>query len=485
MAETLQESEPVAEQPLMRGSAEGRDLFEVVKLLNRTRKTGILNVQGPENRGEIYVKDGAIVGSFYNDLSGSSALTRAVLMGKATYQLERHAGRFPHNVTQDTAFILESIEKILSEFGDRLWGQDGQATAFGDDESDDSDGDDLSPSDSPRDPETLLIAAFSPPETGRVLGKCRLDQEIGRGASSVVYKAFHRSLNIDVVVKVLMQGSENADQHRGMTRNEAQLLARLNHPNVLRIFDFDDRGHFPHLIMEFVDGPSLGGLIGEYGALDVDVALPLFCQVAEGLAYAYSAIGMVHCDLKPTNILITKGMQAKVADMGLARATRMTQTQRLTKAGLDKGVAGTPTYIAPEQVMDGLDSVNHRSDVYSLGATFYHAFTGRPPFEDPDPIELMAMRLKVDPIPPHVANSALDRSLSDLIMSMMVRDPVHRLHTCEDALNVLTAIMEKRDEDEQRRTGDGKIIRRRTSFWNQVPAQLFRKATASDRGQVG
>ncbi|MBA3709825.1 MAG: protein kinase [Planctomycetes bacterium] len=477
-------SSPTAPAPaaLMQGSVEGRDLLEVVKLLNRTKKTGVLTARGTENRAEIFIKQGAVVAAFYNDMSGAAALTRGILIGKAVFAFEAHEGRFPNNVLQDTTFIIDSVEKILAEYGDRLWGSDGQAAALGDDAEDDG----LSPSEEQQKaPETLLIAAFSPPETGRVIGKCKLEAEIGRGASSIVYRGHHRSLGIDVAVKVLLQGAEGEQEHRSMTRNEAQLLARLNHPNILRIFDFDDRGQFPYVVMEYVDSLSLGGMIGEHGAIDVDVALPIFCQVAEGLAYAHTTCGLVHCDLKPTNILITKGMQAKVADFGLAKAVRMTQAQRDARARL-AGIAGTPAYIAPEQVQDGIDNANHRSDVYSLGATFYHALTGRPPFEDPDPIELMAKRLKIDPIPVHIANPSVDRSLCDLVMSMLVRDPVQRIHTCEDVLNVLTAIMEKRDEDEARRSGNAdKIIRRRSSFWNYVPIKLFKRTTEDGRVQVG
>ncbi|MBA2480365.1 MAG: protein kinase [Planctomycetes bacterium] len=472
-------SAAVPAKPIMQGEVAGRDLLEVVKMLNRLKKTGVLTARGTENRAEIYVKQGNVVAAFYNDLSGAAALTRGLLIGKAEFVLEAHDGRFPNNVLQDTAFILESVDKILAEYGERLWAADGQAAAFGDDAEDDG----LAPSDAA--PETLLIAAFNPPEVGRVIGKCKLEEEIGRGASSIVYRAHHRSLEIDVAVKVLLQGAEGEQEHRSMTRNEAQLLARLNHPNILRIFDFDDRGQFPYVVMEYIDSLSLGGMIGERGAIDVDVALPIFCQVAEGLAYAHTTCGLVHCDLKPTNILITKGMQAKVADFGLAKAVRMTQAQREARARL-VGIAGTPAYIAPEQVQEGLDNANHRSDVYSLGATFYHALTGRPPFEDPDPIELMAKRLKVDPIPVHIANPSVDRSLCDLVMSMLVRDPVQRIHTCEDVLNVLTAIMEKRDEDEARRSGNAdKIIRRRSSFWNYVPIKLFKRTTEDGRVQVG
>lgn len=453
--------------PLMQGSVEGRDLFEVVKLLVKTGKSGLLSIHVPDGaRAEIWLERGAIVAAFFNGLNGSQALTRTILIGTATWTFERHVGKYPRNVTHETARILESIERILVECGDRLWGPAAPAAAT------DADDDGLSPSDAPGDPATLLIAAFSPPEVGKSIGKCLLEAEIGRGASAIVYKATHSSLGLPVVVKVLMQGSEDQEQHRTLTRLEAQLLSRLNHPNVLRVFDFDDRGHFPHVVMEFIDGASLAELIAASGHLEADLVLPLFCQVTEGMAHAHAAAGVVHCDLKPSNILVSAAMQAKVIDFGLAKTTRMSDTQRAARAAIT-GIAGTPHYIAPEQVEGGWDSATHRSDLYSLGATFYHALVGRPPFEDPDPIELMAKRLRIDPVPPHLVRQGVDRGLSDLVMALLERDPARRVHTWDDCLTMLYALAEKRDEEEQRQAGNDKIIRRRTSFWTQVPARLI------------
>jgi tRNA A-37 threonylcarbamoyl transferase component Bud32 len=462
----------------MQGAGEGPDLFELVKMLVRRGKTGLLSVSSPEHRAEVWLDQGALVGAFYDDLSGPQALTRAILIGSVSWLFERHAGKFPRNITQATPFIIESIERILAECGDSLWGdQPSEALKRADDD------DGLAPSEAGDAPETLRITAFAPPETGRQIGKCLLEEEIGRGASSVVYRARHRGLDSVVVVKVLMQGSDDQEEHRNLTRNEAQLLARLNHPHILRVFDFEDRGHYPHVVMEFVDGGCLGTLIKESGRVPVEAALPLLCQVTEALAHAHGQLGLVHCDIKPGNILLTGAMQAKVADFGLAKTTRMTDAQHAARAAVKGGVAGTPAYIAPEQVEGGWDLASHRSDIYSLGATFYHAVVGRPPFVDSDPLAQMAKRLREDPIPPHVVEPSIDRDFSDLIMSMLEREPNKRLHTWDDVLTRVFALAEARDEAEQRALGE-KVIRRRTSFWTQVPARLFRRP--SENGiQVG
>jgi tRNA A-37 threonylcarbamoyl transferase component Bud32 len=479
-------SEDEVAKPLIQGCAEGADLFELIRMLVRTHKSGLLNILGVGARAEVYIDQGVLVAAFFNEISGAPAFTRAVLMGRATYQFEVHQGKFPRNLTQTTEYIIQSIETVLAQVGAELWSRNDNAPAGNAQEGDYQ----PSPAGTPAQPtehDTLLISAFAPPETGRTIGKCKLEEEIGRGGSSIVYRARHATLDIPVVVKVLMQGNSEQTSHCTVSQNEAQLMARLNHPHVLRVFDYNDKGHYPHLIMEYVDGTSLAGLIQEQGSINIEQALPLFCQVTEGLAYAHSTLGMVHCDIKPSNILLTKGMMAKVADFGLAKITRMSETQLRARAAIKDHVAGTPAYIAPEQVEGGWDCATHRSDIYALGATFYHALTGHLPFEENDPVELMAKRLRFDPVPPHIVKNTIDRRLSDLVMLMLVRDPTHRIHTWADLLNALYGIADQIEEEGQEKSGDAKIIRRRTSFWSQVPSMLLRKSGPSEGGatQVG
>jgi tRNA A-37 threonylcarbamoyl transferase component Bud32 len=463
---------PMPPAALMMGASEGPELFEVLKLAVRLRRSGVLTLTAPSARAEIWLQDGHILASFFNDLAGPQALTRALLLGAGTYTLERHLGQYPRNISQSTEHMIAAIEKILGECADQLWGagrDTGVVTAMTANadggESAEGEGED----EASRDGDTLAISVFAPPEIGRTFGKCVLEQEIGRGASSIVYRARHLTLDLPVVVKVLMHDTHGQRQEQALVRNEAQLLARLNHPHILRVFDFSERGQFHHLVMEYVDGVSLAGLIDRRAAIAVDEALPIFCQVAEAMTYAHGQFGVVHCDIKPSNILLTKAHEAKVADFGLAKATRMSKSQLAARDHIKDGVAGTPAYIAPEQVEGGWDNATHRSDIYALGATFYHALTGRPPFESDDPIELMAKRLRLDPVPPHLARPGIDRQLSDLVMTMLVRDPVHRVHTWIDLLGALYQLLEANDQ-ERAASGDGKIIRRRSSFWTHIPA---------------
>lgn len=447
------------------GSLADGDLLPVLRMLHRTQASGLVRcdgkVDGKVVKAQIHIRQGNIRAAFYGDLLGATALTRAMLMGAGSFVLEAMIEQPPRNITHDTAFLLDSIAKVLAEV-ERVRKAEAPIGDFGMDEHP------ATASQRARDaggPATERITAFNPPQLGEVVGRCRLTKEIGHGASSVVFLAHHLALDVDVVVKVLLQEGCRS-HHRALTINEAQLLARLNHPNIVRLYDFDDNSRHPHLIVEFIDGPSLSQLLHERGRLDLDEALPLFLQVAEALAYADATLGLVHCDLKPDNILLTTAHQAKLADFGLAKA-------RSRSSGVpDDVVVGTPSYIAPEQVRGGHASVDRRSDIYSLGATFFHVLTGRPPFIDEDPIRLMCLRLEMDAPRAHELVPSIDRRLSDLLASMLARDPARRLDTYDELMESLLSLLEAGDRKDTATT-IGNIIRRRTSFWRTVPNKLF------------
>ena len=503
-----------ADDERFHGLVMGRELLDLLKMLHRICASGVLHLDAERNRGSVCLDGGAICAAFFNELSGAQALSRIIMVGRATFRFElANAHTVPgyaHNIAKDTALILSTVEAMIDGVEpaaavnlptNAVTPREGhnapavkttycatEARASSDDagsavvkvHTNVADEHDVGGS------STIRVAAFSPPEPGAVLGKCELLAEIGRGASSIVYRAHHRSLNVEVVLKVLMQEHDDAASHRQLTVNEARLLARLNHPNIVRIFDFTDYGRWPHLVAELVDGQPLSRLIRVRRTISTEEALPMICQAAEALGYAHATLNVVHCDIKPENILLTRDLQVKVADFGLAKsALAQGDIDRLFGNGT---IAGTPSYIAPEQVQGGRSACDHRSDIYSLGATLYHAVTGRTPFNDPDPVQLMVKRLSEAPIPPHLVNPKVERRVSQLIMSMMARDPSSRVQSWEELLELLGDILDTLAPSTDRFRGeteaDGKIIRRRTSFWNYVPNRLFRR-TASDSKDVG
>jgi tRNA A-37 threonylcarbamoyl transferase component Bud32 len=544
-----------ADDERFHGTVIGKELIDLLKMLHRICASGVLHLDAEVNRASLCLDGGALRAAFFNDLSGASALTRIILIGRAHFRFEiataHTVANYARNISKDTALILSTVEMMLAEAENAeaktdhktaipgttpvekdtrslrvaapvnpLTGKitesdalqtvataaaataaattaatsaSNQITSHGEDDY-------LPPSTSlytakPNnldkteklshaiDATTLRIATFLPPEPGALIGKCELMQVIGHGASSIVYRAKHRSLACDVVLKILLPENDDAQHNRLLTINEARLLARLNHPNILRVFDFTDVGRWPHIITELVDGPSFAKLIKERRVLPTDIALPLMCQTAEALSYAHATMHVVHCDIKPENILLSQAMQVKLADFGLAKSDiTIPDLAQAFPAGV---VAGSPSYIAPEQVEGGRDACDLRSDMYALGATMYHAVTGRTPFNDPDPVQLMVKRLSEAPIPPHLVNPKIERRVSQLIMSMMARDPNNRIQTWDELLELMGDLIDSLapSTDRYHTAGDASnnVIRRRTSFWNYVPNRLFRRGSTGQQ----
>lgn len=209
----------------------------------------------------------------------------------------------------------------------------------------------------------------------------------------------------------VMPGGTAPDLERA--EREARLAARLNHPHVVAIFDLVTEGDDQWLVMEYVDGATLAELVRSGGPLAPDQAAPILGQVADALAAAHGA-GIIHRDVKPSNILVTEAGQVKLSDFGIARAEA---DASLTQTGL---VTGSPAYLAPE-VASG-SSATEASDVWSLGATLFHALSGHPPYDVGENL-LGALYRIVHEEPPRLANAGW---LSPLLAATMTRDPADR-----------------------------------------------------------
>lgn len=210
---------------------------------------------------------------------------------------------------------------------------------------------------------------------GFFVGKHKLLGRIGCGGMSVVYLAQHVALERLVAIKVL--DGRRAQHSGGLERflRESKATASLDHPNVVRVHDFDSLETHHYLVMEYVDGPSLHELVDEIGPLPVRAAVHYLMQAASGLAAAHDN-RLVHRDVKPANLLVSSQGVVKVTDLGLAR-NEQSEAARLTID--DGGMLGTVDYISPEQALDS-HHVTSAADIYSLGASFYFLLTGSPPF---------------------------------------------------------------------------------------------------------
>lgn len=265
----------------------------------------------------------------------------------------------------------------------------------------------------------------SPPERriqiGDTLGKCLLTEFLGQGGCCQVYRALHKGLNIPVAVKVLRRAGRNDDdQVLKRFQAEARLLAQLDHPNVIRVLDFEGSGSCPYLVLELVQGLSLHELIQQSGRLQLERAVAIMLQTLDGLAAAWQ-LDVVHRDVKPSNILLTRDGTVKLADLGLALS--LTGNAGLEEAAED--VIGTVIYMSPEQAMSSAD-LDERADIYSLGATFYHALTGQIPFQGKSCQAVLLQQLRENPVPPVELVPEIGRTASDLVLHMMAKDPNQR-----------------------------------------------------------
>jgi len=246
-----------------------------------------------------------------------------------------------------------------------------------------------------------------------IAGRYTLAREIGRGGMGAVWLGRDEVLGRDVALKRIgmMPGGGSPDLERA--EREAKLAARLNHPHVVAVFDLVDENDEQWLVMEHVDGLNLAQVVERDGPLPVDQAAVVIRQAAEALTQAHAA-GIVHRDVKPSNILVTPSGQVKLTDFGIARAEA---DASLTQTGL---VTGSPAYLAPEVASGRM--ANDASDVWSLGATLFHALEGRPPYDVGDNL-MGAMYRIVHEEPPRPSQAGW---LAQLLIATMAKEPADR-----------------------------------------------------------
>ncbi len=262
----------------------------------------------------------------------------------------------------------------------------------------------------------------------------RLEERLAHGAMATVFKARQLSLDRTVAIKVLPKKlSENAEYVERFYK-EGKAAARLNHANIVQAFDVGEANGYHYFVMEYVEGHTLYDEIAGGKVFTEADALAVIIQIARALEHAHGK-GLIHRNVKPKNIMMTKGGVAKLADMGLARAASDAQA-----AQAEAGRAfGTPYYISPEQIR-GEVNIDFRADIYSLGATLYHLVTGRVPFEGATPAAVMHKHLKESLTPPDHINTSLSSGLGEVVEVMMAKDRNRRYASTRDLLIDLEAI---------------------------------------------
>ncbi|MCA9046302.1 MAG: serine/threonine protein kinase, partial [Planctomycetaceae bacterium] len=273
---------------------------------------------------------------------------------------------------------------------------------------------------------------------GFFLGKYKLQRIIGKGGMSSVYLAEHVLMKRQCAIKVLPWKFVKNSSFLDRFYREAQLVAQLDHPNIVRAYDVDSEKegnldiHF--LVMEYVSGRNLYEIVSVDGPMDPAKAVDLLKQGTAGLAYAHNA-GLVHRDIKPGNFIVDEQGHLRLMDLGLARITEDNDTTSLTVAN-DEKVLGTADYLAPEQAVDS-HTVDPRADLYSLGCTLYFMLTGEPPFNEGTLTQrLLAHQTKE---PPAIEEKRPDTpaDLAKILRKLMQKKPEDRYQTADEVLSVL------------------------------------------------
>jgi Tol biopolymer transport system component len=264
---------------------------------------------------------------------------------------------------------------------------------------------------------------------GRQVGKYALQARVGAGYSGTVYLAWDEVLERRVAVKELEPAFLKEPRLLQRFREEAQTMARLDHPNCVQVYDFFESAEGAYLVSEYIDGASLREVITHSGRLTPEQALGVLKGGLSGLSHAHSR-GLVHRDIKPENILCDLQGTSKLADFGLAIFTS-------EKTDLEGPSAGTPLYMSPEQTRG--EALDHRSDIYSSGAVLFELLTGQPPYAGGNSLAIMRMHAE-EPVPdPQKANPRLPNAVAAMLTKAMAKNPADRHQTADDFISALTA----------------------------------------------
>ncbi len=258
-----------------------------------------------------------------------------------------------------------------------------------------------------------VILDVQPPQE---LGDFELLEEIGRGGMGIVYRARQKSLGRDVAVKLISQGAQASPLEKARFQAEVAAAARLEHPNIVPIYEVGESDGWQYFGMQLIIGQTLSSRLA-LGPVPEDEAIRLVLTIARAIEYAHSR-GVIHRDLKPANILLDESGTPHVTDFGLAK--HVSASASLTQSGT---ILGTPSYMSPEQAAGGRGRVGPRSDVYSLGAILYSLLTGRAPFQGASPVDTVLMVLEQDPLPPRLLNRQVNRDIEMIALKCLQKPP--------------------------------------------------------------
>jgi serine/threonine-protein kinase len=264
---------------------------------------------------------------------------------------------------------------------------------------------------------------MSTPQKLEKIGRYQVLERVGKGGMGVLYRGFDPVLDREVAIKLMHADfSEDTEQMRPRFYREARAAAKLNHRNIVTIFEFAEESNVPYIVMEFLKGTPLGARMNSQPPLTIDDKLNVVAQLCDGLSYAHEQ-GVVHRDVKPDNVFILEDGSVKLLDFGIAKL----QTSTLTRQG---DVLGSASYMSPEQV-GGSESVDGRADIFSTGVVLYELLTGKKPFEGDSPTAVIVKILKDDPNPIDPGATGLPADVIAAAMKALQKDPANRFQTAD------------------------------------------------------
>ncbi|MBC8170664.1 MAG: protein kinase, partial [Anaerolineae bacterium] len=256
---------------------------------------------------------------------------------------------------------------------------------------------------------------------GTKLGPYEIREEVGRGGMATVYRAYQSNVDRDVAIKVIHGNIAGDSQAVQRFQREARLIARLEHPHILPVYDFDGANEPPYIVMRYLDGGTLKDVM-QQGRVPLNEVVYVMQQITSALDYAHRQ-GIVHRDVKPNNIMIDRDGNAFVTDLGIARiASADHPGKQLTATGT---IMGTPDYMSPEQAL-GEDDVDFRTDIYAVGAMLYHMLTGQLPYSSNSTMGMLMQHIQ-EAVPFALElNPDLPPDIDDVIHKAMAKKPTER-----------------------------------------------------------
>ncbi|HLE23009.1 MAG TPA: protein kinase [Anaerolineales bacterium] len=266
-----------------------------------------------------------------------------------------------------------------------------------------------------------------------LVGRYQLLSRLGTGGMAHVFQARDLNLQRMVAIKLLREDLISDPAFHARFLQEARAAANLSHPNIVTIHDFGVEAHEYFFVMELVSGTDLKTLLRRRRRLAAPEALAILTQACAGVGYAHRA-GLIHCDLKPQNILVAPDGRTKIADFGIARALSTIDPLETSEV-----VWGSPQYFAPEQAAGGPPSP--ASDVYSLGVILFETLTGRLPFAGEDPSALADQHLRAPPPSPRSLNPSIPPALDQVLLKVLSKEPAARYRTADQLGRVLSGLI--------------------------------------------